>query len=163
MEQLIEKLVTDFEKGKLSRRQLASALAGLVAAGANAAPSASDLKAVSVNHVTLRVPDVERSTKFYQEVFGMTIRKASPTVKILALNPNCFFGIEAANEKGPAVDHFALGIPNFKPQEAGAKLEKRGLKPNVAKDGLKFLDPDGILVQLNAPDYPGYLPGQQKP
>jgi hypothetical protein len=53
--------------------------------------------------------------------------------------------------------------PNFKPKEAGAKLEKLGLKPDVAKDGLKLLDPDGILVQLNAPDYPGYLPGQQKP
>ncbi len=42
MQQLIEKLVTDFERRKLSRRQLASALAGLVAAGANAAPSSSD-------------------------------------------------------------------------------------------------------------------------
>jgi hypothetical protein len=56
-----------------------------------------------------------------------------------------------------------LGIPNFKPKEAGAKLEKLGLKPDVAKDGLKFFDPDGISVQLNAPDYPGYLPGQQQP
>jgi len=162
MQQIIEKMVADFERGKLSRRQLAAALAGLVAVGANAAPSAPDLKVVGVNHVTLRVPDVERSTKFYQDVFGMTMRKASPTVKILGLNPNCFFGIEAANGKGAAVDHFALGIPNFKPKEAGAKLEKLGLKPDVAKDGLKFLDPDGILVQLNAPDYPGYLPGQQK-
>ena len=155
MQQLIEMMVTDFEGGKLSRRQLAAALAGLVAVGANAA-STPDLKVVGVNHVTLRVPDVERSTKFYQEVFGMTMRKASPTVKILGLSPNCFFGIEAANGKGAGVDHFALGIPNFKPKEAGAILEKRGLKPDVAKDGLKFLDPDGILVQLNAPDYPGY-------
>ena len=62
MQQLIEKMVTDFERGKLSRRQLAATLAGLVAAGANAAPSASDFKAVGVNHVTLRVPDVQRST-----------------------------------------------------------------------------------------------------
>ena len=70
MQQLIDKLVADFEKGKLSRRQLASALAGLVATGANAAPSSSDFKAVSVNHVTLRVPDVQRSTKSYQDVSG---------------------------------------------------------------------------------------------
>jgi catechol 2,3-dioxygenase-like lactoylglutathione lyase family enzyme len=160
MQQFIEKMVTDFEKGKLSRRQLASALAGLVAAGANAAPSASDFKAVGVNHVTLRVPDVERSTKFYQEVFGMPMRKASPTVKILTLNANCFFGIEAANEKAPAIDHFALGIQDFKSEEAAEKLRKRGLKlSGVSKEGLKFVDPDGILVQLNAPDYPGYLPG----
>jgi catechol 2,3-dioxygenase-like lactoylglutathione lyase family enzyme len=161
MQQLIEKMVTDFESGKLSRRQLASALAGLVAAGANAAPSASDFKAVSVNHVTLRVPDVQRSTKFYQDVFGMPMRKSSPTVNILTLNANCFFGIEAANEKAPAVDHFALGIQSFKAEEAAAKLKKRGLKPSgISNEGLKFVDPDGILVQLNAPDYPGYVPAK---
>jgi catechol 2,3-dioxygenase-like lactoylglutathione lyase family enzyme len=160
MQQLIEKMVTDFENGRLSRRQLAAALAGLAAAGANAAPSASDFKAVSINHVTLRVPDVQRSTKFYQDVFGMPMRKSSPTVNILALNPNSFFGIEAANEKGPAVDHFSLGIQNFKAEEAAAKLEKRGLKlAGVSKESLKFIDPDGIQVQLNVPDYPGYLPG----
>jgi catechol 2,3-dioxygenase-like lactoylglutathione lyase family enzyme len=161
MQQLIEKLVTDFETGKLSRRQLASALAGLVAVTANAAPAASDFKAVSVNHVTLRVPDVQRSTKFYQEIFGMPMRKSSPTVNILSLNPNCFFGIEAAKEKGPAVDHFSLGIQNFKPEEAAEKLKKRGLNPSgISNEGLKFTDPDGMLVQLNAPDYPGYVPGK---
>ena len=161
MQQLIDEMLTDFERGKLTRRQLASALAGLVAAGANAAPSASDFKAVTVNHVTLRVPDVQRSTKFYQDVFGMPMRKSSPTVNILTLNANCFFGIEAANEKAPAVDHFALGIQNFKPEEAAAKLKKRGLKPSgISNEGLNFTDPDGILVQLNAPDYPGYVPGK---
>jgi catechol 2,3-dioxygenase-like lactoylglutathione lyase family enzyme len=162
MQQLIEKMVIDFERGKLSRRQLAATLAGLFAAGANAAPAASDFKAVGVNHVTLRVPDVQRSTAFYQELFGMPMRKSAPTVNILSLNPNCFFGIEAAKEKGPAVDHFSLGIQNFKSEEAAAKLKKRGLKlDGVSKEGLKFVDPDGMLVQLNAPDYPGYLPGQQ--
>jgi catechol 2,3-dioxygenase-like lactoylglutathione lyase family enzyme len=161
MQQLIEKMVGDFESGKLSRRQLAAALAGLVAAGANAAPVPSDLKAVGVNHVTLRVHDVERSTKFYQAVFGMPMRKSSPTVNILSLNANCFFGIEAANEKGPAVDHFSLAIQNFKSEEVAAKLEKRGLKlAGVSKEGLKFIEPDGLLVQLNAPDYPGYLPAK---
>jgi len=48
-------------------------------------------------------------------------------VNILTLNANCFFGIEAANDKGPAVDHFALGFQNFKVEDAAAKLEKRGL------------------------------------
>jgi catechol 2,3-dioxygenase-like lactoylglutathione lyase family enzyme len=160
MQKLIEKLVTDFEGGRLSRRQLAAVLTGLVSAGANAAPSASDFKTVSISHVTLRVPDVQRSTKFYQEVFGMPMKEESPTVKILSINANTFFGIEATNDKGTAVDHFAFGIENFKVEEAAAKLRKRGLKPAVSKDGLKFIDPDGITVQLNAPDYPGHVPGK---
>lgn len=158
MHELIEQMLADFERGKLSRRKLAAALAGLCAGSAAAAPG-SDLKAVSVNHVTLRVPDVPRSTKFYQELFGMPMRKSSPTVNILTLNHNCFFGVEADNGKGPAVDHFALGIQNFNVDETASKLKKRGLSlSGVSKEGLKFLDPDGILVQLNAPDYPGYLP-----
>jgi catechol 2,3-dioxygenase-like lactoylglutathione lyase family enzyme len=161
MQQLIEKLVADFERGKLSRRQLAATLAGLVAAGANAASGASDFKAVSISHVTLRVPDVQRSTKFYQEVFGMPMKEESPTVKILSISASSFFGIEAANEKGTAVDHFSLGIEKFKAEDAAAKLQKRGLKlAGVSKDGLKFIDPDGITVQLNAPDYPGHVPGK---
>jgi catechol 2,3-dioxygenase-like lactoylglutathione lyase family enzyme len=161
MQQLIEKLVIDFESGKLSRRQLAATLAGLVAAGANAAPSASDFKAVSISHVTLRVPDVQRSTRFYQEVFGMPMKEESPTVKILSITANSFFGIEAADQKGTAVDHFSFGIEKFKAEDAAAKLQKRGLKlAGVSKDGLKFIDPDGITVQLNAPDYPGHVPGK---
>ena len=55
----------------------------------------------------------------------------------------------------------SAGIQNFKVEDAAAKLEKRGLKlSGVSKEGLKFTDPDGILVQLNAPDYPGYVPGK---
>ncbi len=159
MDYIIEKLVSDFEKGRLSRRQLASALAGLLAGAPNVQAAAPNLKAVSVNHVTLRVPDVERATHFYQDLFGMTMRKSSPTVKILSLNPNCFFGIEAANGKAPDVDHFALGIQNFKADATAGMLEKRGLKVSgVSHEGLKFVDPDGIVVQLNAPDYPGYVP-----
>jgi len=158
MQPLIEKMLMDFETGKLSRRQLASALAALVATGAQAAPSAPDFRAVSVNHVTLRVSDVERSTKFYQDVFGMPLKTESPTLKLLALNKNCFFGVESVAGKSPAVDHFSLGIQGFKLDDAVAKLKKRGIQADVSKESLKFNDADGITVQLNAPDYPGYLP-----
>jgi catechol 2,3-dioxygenase-like lactoylglutathione lyase family enzyme len=158
MQQLIEKMVNDFENGKLSRRQLASAIAALASTNASAAPASSDFKAVNVNHVTLRVSNVERSTKFYQEVFGMPMRTASPNLNILALNANCFFAVEAAKDKSPAIDHFSFGVQNFKFDDAMAKLKKRGFRPEVSKESLKFLDPDGIAVQLNAPNYPGYLP-----
>ena len=158
MQQVIEQMVADFENGRLSRRQLASAIAALVTVSAQAAPAASDFKAVSVNHVTLRVSDVERSTKFYQELFGMPMKIPSPTLNLLALNANCFFGVESAKEKSPAIDHFSLGIRNFNLDDAVAKLKKRGLKPELSKESLKFPDPDGISVQLNAPNYPGYLP-----
>ena len=81
-------------------------------------------------------------------------------MNILTLNANCFFGIEASKEKDSAVDHLSLGIQNFKVEDAAAKLEKRGLKVSrVSKEGLKFTDPDGLLVQLNAPGCSRLLAG----
>ena len=151
-------MLRDFETGRVSRRQLAAAIAGLAASGAQAAAAPPDFRAVSVNHVTLRVSDVQRSTRFYQEVFGMPLKTESPTMKLLALNKNCFFGVEALKGNAPAVDHFSLGIQGFRLDDAMAKLKKRGLVAEAGKDSLKFNDADGIMVQLNAPDYPGYLP-----
>jgi hypothetical protein len=85
----------------------------------------------------------------------MPMKEESPSVKILRVTTNSFFGIEEANEKGTAVDHckrpiklsavydhFSFGIEKFKAEDAAAKLQKRGLKlAGVSKDGLKFIDP----------------------
>jgi hypothetical protein len=101
MQQLIEKMVTDFERGELSRRQLASALAGLAAAGANAAPNSSDFKAVSVNHITLRVPDAQRSTKFY-------LVNSGAGAAALALRSRTVVRRNLANFQGPKIGRLAV-------------------------------------------------------
>ena len=89
----------------------------------------------------------------------MPLKTESPTLKLLSLNRNCFFGVEGiTGGKSPAVDHFSLGIQDFKLNDAVAKLKNRGFQAVVSKESLKFEDADGITVQLNAPDYPGYLP-----
>ena len=65
MEVLVEKMLGDYERGVLSRRQLAATLAGLasrrpsLATPARAAPS---LKAITLNHVTVRVPDLQKTS-----------------------------------------------------------------------------------------------------
>jgi len=51
-----------------------------------------------------------------------------------------------------------LGIANFRQDEAVAKLKKLGLASEVAKESLKSRDPQGLMIQLTLPDYPGYLP-----
>ena len=53
----IETLLDKFERGTLTRRQLALSLAALVSNG-QAAPQETALKAVTINHVTVRVPDL---------------------------------------------------------------------------------------------------------
>ena len=156
MQLIIERLVGDFERGRLTRRQLAAALAALVT-GAQAAPKPSGLRAVSLNHVTVRVPDVHRTSLFYQEFFGMPLKQHSETTHILGVGKS-FFGIEQKGNTAD-LDHYDFGITGFNADDVIAKLKARNLKPEPGgtKESFKFKDPDGFLVQLNAPDYVGHV------
>jgi catechol 2,3-dioxygenase-like lactoylglutathione lyase family enzyme len=153
----IEKLLTDFERGLVSRRQLAAALAALVSGAAHAAPNNQGLNAVTLNHVTVRVPDVRKTSQFYQEFFGMPLKQHSENTHILGVGKS-FFGIE---QKGtPAeLDHFDFGIAGFDADTVLAKLKARNLKvePGGTNESFKFRDPDGFLVQLNGPAYTGHV------
>jgi catechol 2,3-dioxygenase-like lactoylglutathione lyase family enzyme len=153
----IETLLSNFERGTLTRRQLALAITAL-ASDAQAAPQETELKAVSINHVTVRVPDLHRTSQFYQEFFGMPLKQQSAKIHILGVG-NSFFGIEQGDDRTATVDHYDFGIAGFNADEARAKLRKRNLKfaDSNSKESFKFLDPDGFQVQLNAPDYVGHV------
>jgi catechol 2,3-dioxygenase-like lactoylglutathione lyase family enzyme len=162
MIETIERMLSDLEGGKLSRRQLAVSLAALAAgayavSGALAAP-ATGSRAVTINHVTVRVPDLHRTSQFYQEFFGMPLKQQSATVHILGVGDS-FFGIEQGENKTATVDHYDFGIANFNADEVRAKLRERGLKfaDSTSKESFKFYDPDGFQVQVNAPDYVGHV------
>ena len=156
MELIIERLLNDFERGSLNRRQLAASLIAL-ATGAQAATNEKGLKAVTLNHVTVRVPDVQKTSQFYQEFFGMPLKQHSENTHILGVGKS-FFGIE---QKGTpaALDHYDFGIAGFDADAVLAKLKARDLKVEAGgtKESFKFWDPDGFLVQLNGPDYEGHV------
>jgi hypothetical protein len=82
MENVIAKLVQDFEQGKMSRRQLvqsltitAAATAGLVpAARAAQAPAPTGkLEAGYVNHISYSVSDYAKCRDFYADLLGMRV------------------------------------------------------------------------------------------
>src|SRR5579863_5445100 len=105
MQAIIENMLNDFERGFLNRRQLAATLTGLAAA-TTAMPAAlaePNLKAITLNHVTLRVPDLQKTSNFYQEFFGMKLAQQSETIHILSVGES-FFGLEQ-KPGGPALDH----------------------------------------------------------
>jgi catechol 2,3-dioxygenase-like lactoylglutathione lyase family enzyme len=162
MIETIERMLSDLECGKLSRRQFAISVAA-VAAGAYAAPSAlaapapTGFPAISINHVTVRVPDLHRTSQFYQDFFRMPLKQQSATIHILGVGDS-FFGIEQGESKSATVDHYDFGIANFDADEVRAKLTERGLKfDSTSKESFKFYDPDGFHVQVNAPDYIGHV------
>src|SRR6266704_3576956 len=144
MKLIIEKLLTDFERGGLTRRQVAAALVALVSGTAQGAPKDKGLKAVTLNHVTVRVPDVHKTSQFYQEFFGMPLKQHSEKTHILGVGKS-FFGIE---QKGTAagLDHYDFGIAGFNADEAIDKIKARNLKlePGGTKESFKFWDPDGF-------------------
>jgi catechol 2,3-dioxygenase-like lactoylglutathione lyase family enzyme len=156
MQIILDKLIGDFERGRLSRGQFALCLTALFT-GAQAAPSPSGMRAMSLNHVTVRVPDVQRTSQFYQELFGIPLRQHSEKTHILGVGKS-FFGIEQ-KEGGAALDHYDFGIAGFNADEAAAKLKARNLtlEPGGTKESFKFRDPDGFLVQLNGPNYIGHV------
>ena len=163
MIETIERMLNDLERGKLSRRQFAVSIAALAAGasavpGALAAPAQTGFRAVSINHVSVRVPDIHRTSQFYQEFFGMPLRQQSATVLILGVEDS-FFGIEQSEGKAATVDHYDFGIADFNADEVRAKLKERGLKftDATSKESFKFYDPDGFLVQVNGTDYKGHV------
>ena len=163
MIETIERMVTDLELGKLTRRQFAVSLTAL-ATGSLAAPGAlatppapAGFRAVSVNHITVKVPDLHRTSRFYQEFFGLPLRQQSATTHILGVG-NSFLGIEQGDNQPASVNHFDLGIESFNADAVRARLMELNLKfSGNSQESFKFTDPDGFLVQVNGPDYVGHV------
>src|ERR1700691_4228372 len=133
MIETIERMLNDVKQGKLSRRQFALSLATL-ASGAFAAPGfltaqekPEGFRAVTLNHVTVRVPDLHRTSQFYQEFFGMPLKQQSATVHILGVGRS-FFGIEQGTGQSPAVDHYDFGIEHFDANAIRERLSQLNLK-----------------------------------
>jgi catechol 2,3-dioxygenase-like lactoylglutathione lyase family enzyme len=168
MELLVEKMLSDFESGILSRRQLAATLAGLAAGAASLASpakAAPSLKAITLNHVTVRVPNLQKTSKFYREFFGMRLAQQSETIHILTVGDS-FFGIEQKPEL-PALDHFDFGLEGWDAAAMRAKVKAAGLSLTAGARGdeesFKFNDPDGFVVQVNGPRYTGHVGPVTKP
>ena len=159
MEMLVEKMLSDFERGLLSRRQLAATLAGMATVAATPALAAPSLKALTLNHVTVKVPDLQKTSRFYQEFFGMTLAQQSQTIHILSVGEQ-FFGIE--QKPGPAaLDHYDFGVQGWDPAAMRANVAAHGLSITPGSRGddesFKFNDPDGFVVQVNGPRYKGHV------
>lgn len=65
MEYIIDKLLRDFERGRMSRRQLVQSLAlAASAAGAAKASETKGFRAIAVNHISYQVADYAKTRDF---------------------------------------------------------------------------------------------------
>lgn len=145
MNHTISKLLETYENGKLSRRELVQGLA-LLAAGSSTL-SAAGFQGNSINHVSLYVSDVQRSSDFYQRVLGCTINKRDGNNQVMLGKE---FLVLRPGKPAGKVDHIAIGVDNFNKETVTADLKARGVTPKDEKGGVGFhvVDPDGFPLQI---------------
>jgi catechol 2,3-dioxygenase-like lactoylglutathione lyase family enzyme len=147
MKSTISKLLETYENGKMSRRDLVQGLA-LLAAGAETM-SAAGFQGNSINHVSLYVNDLQKSTEFYQRVLGCTVNKREGNNQVMF--GKSFLVLRPGNPAGK-VDHLAIGVDNFNQDSVAADLKARGITPLNEKGGAGFhvVDPNGLPLQITS-------------
>ena len=151
MEHAISNLVTQFEHGQLSRRELIQGLAVLAtAAGTTTPAAAAALTAGSINHSSVLVSDMARSIEFYNRVFGLSVLNEDKPNKSsrLGIGGKVLVSLRVEPPAG-LIDHFAIGVENFNRESVTKSLQEMGLTPRENLEfGFHVKDPDGANVQI---------------
>jgi|SRR5579883_1138280 catechol 2,3-dioxygenase-like lactoylglutathione lyase family enzyme len=176
MESLISKLLSDFEQGKMNRRQLVQTIAAAAAAvgGATQATAAGKgFKSVAVNHISYNVADYARTRDFYADLMGMTPKQDDGKNQCYMAFGETFLLPRNArgDRKPPLVDHIAYTIEGWNTEQVEDELKRRGYKkmeraekgsgggrlgpmqyrPDT-ENSFHILDPDGFDLQISGKD-----------
>ena len=156
MDGVIAELVTRFERGGLTRRQLVQALADPLPSANSPAATAqtTGLQATGINHTSVLVTDLTRSADFYARIFGSkTVSEDQPN-KILRLStgPSSVGStLVSLRQQPPAgsIDHFAISVQGFNRDNVTQVLKQHGLAPaDNVEFGFHVKDPDGAVVKI---------------
>jgi glyoxylase I family protein len=126
-----------------------------------------------IDHVVLRIRDLERSLAFYCDQLGCRVERRLDALGLVQLragsglidlvpvdSPLGRAGGGAPGEEGRNLDHFALQLEHFDPAAIRAQLEAAGLAPGEVAErygaegtgpSLYLRDPDGNTVELKGP------------
>jgi catechol 2,3-dioxygenase-like lactoylglutathione lyase family enzyme len=158
MRRTIHDLLERHERGALDRAALIDQLAALTAQSPPLPDEAgaSYLRAVSVNHIAISVGDLERSTRWYRDLFHLRVLQASERVALLGLGRSLLV-LRPAPVPG-LIPHFMLGVARYDAAALEARLRSFGLEPRKDLDSFHVTDPDGLDVQVGDKDL-GLDPG----
>ena len=116
------------------------------------------IETTGIDHVVLHVKDVQRSKKFYTEVFGMTAYREDDGQLFLHAGRQgvALFRKEGGTplSAGNDLNHLALNVSAGSYETLKAELEKHGVavtgRPGEDRC-IYFRDPDGHRLQLTLP------------
>jgi catechol 2,3-dioxygenase-like lactoylglutathione lyase family enzyme len=124
----------------------------------NASPEAASgaeapvFRPLGLDHILLRVSDMEKSAAFYQKVFGAEPQRSASPVRIWFQIGSGRLGLSPVGA-GPGVDHFCLAVASYDRGGVAKMLQGHGVRiePGESPGALMFRDLDGILVQVTSP------------
>lgn len=186
----LDHLLDQFQQGRIDRRQLLTGLAlatgGALGATLNKAEAQTGnalLPVRSLNHLHIEVSDHQKSADFYAALFGAKMRDKSSLLWTMTF-PNStsksgsWISLQKAEAgKAGTYNHVGFGVdlPTANStKEVAAEMNKRfpfaeakatGPSTPDAKDNgrsIYFKDPDGLRIQVNAPNDDGWLPNTLK-
>jgi catechol 2,3-dioxygenase-like lactoylglutathione lyase family enzyme len=180
----IDRLLAAYEKGGLTRRQLVSGLMALgvggraLAAGPQPKPGAS---AARINHINLRVSDLERSVAFYQQLFGPGFRQFATMLPYDLGGGSMVPYMSVQNDKDVATEgrmqyeprwhaslttkpgtweHIAFEVDDLDVDRTLATLKAAGSEATLSGGFIWTHDPDGALIQIVDANSAGAKVGQ---
>jgi glyoxylase I family protein len=128
---------------------------------------------LALDHVVLRVADLDRALRFYCGALGLSVEKRQEAIGLVQLRAGTSLidlvpldgklgreGGAGPAKEGRNVDHFALRIAPFDGAELAAHLRAHGIEPGemvqrygAEGDGpsMYITDPDGNGVELKGP------------
>ena len=157
MEHIINKLLQDYERGTMTRRQLIQTLAvGATAVAGVGTAEAAPANATYINHVSMQVSDYRKTRDFYSGLFGMKVSGDDGKAECsLTCGQTVIIARNASGRPGgkPGVDHLAYTLANWDTDKSvrpavEAELKRRGLTIRSTEGGFHVPDPDGFDVQM---------------
>jgi len=125
----------------------------MMSPGSVAQPARPVVRPRGLNNVMIAVSDLERSTAFYQRLFGAPVRHGEVVVFRIGLGPQFFALMAVTSGTKPGFLSYGMTVEDFDAERvmrtlsdhggASAQITRRGDTPE-----LFILDANGIKVQL---------------
>lgn len=134
------------------------------------------LRIRQVDHLVLRVVDLQAMMKFYIDVLGCSLEKVQEDLGLYQLRAGSALidlvpvsgqlgakGGAAPGAEGRNLDHFCLRVDPFEPDAILAHLKRHGADPGEAVSrygaegqgpSIYAADPEGNVVELKGPPWP---------
>jgi catechol 2,3-dioxygenase-like lactoylglutathione lyase family enzyme len=160
MENMIGKLLDEFEGGRMTRRQLIQSIAVVAASAAGVAPvegqTSKGFKTIGVNHISYQCADYAKTRDFYADLMGMKVVGDTGTQCFMVLGDSNSFLIPRNSRQAdatPKIDHIAYTIDTWDKEGVKAELDRRNLNPKLDTDNSYHVrDVNGYDLQICGKD-----------